>query len=217
MSARLKRFTRVGIEKHFIAPPSSNSSMDDDKKRVAALDTEYQAAVKINDASAMNRILADDFILVTGSGKAYTKADMVNDATDAATSYERNDEDIQTVRVWGNTAVVTAMLWEKGTTNGRSFDRKFWFSDTYIRTSVGWKYVFGQSSLPLADTVASGSFTPAGSDAGTKRDGQHDFDFEIGTWKSHASRRLHPLTGSTTWVEMEANVVIRKVWNAAPI
>jgi hypothetical protein len=33
-------------------------------------------------------------------------------------------------------------------------------------------------------------------------DGQHDFDFEIGTWKTHLSRRLHPLTGSTTWVEM---------------
>ena len=195
------------------AERGSNSSMDDDKKRVAVLDTEYQAAVKINDASAMNRILADDFILVTGSGKAYTKADMVNDAKGAATSYERNDEDIQTVRVWGNTAVVTAKLWEKGTTNGRSFDRKFWFSDTYLRTSVGWKYVFGQSSLPLADTAASGSFTPASSDAGMERDGQHDFDFEIGTWKSHVSRRLHPLTGSTTWVEMEANVVIRKVWN----
>jgi hypothetical protein len=45
------------------------------------------------------------------------------------------------------------------------------------------------------------------------RDGQHDFDFEIGTWKSHISRRLHPLTGSDTWVKMEAVVIIRKVWN----
>src|ERR1700730_3912431 len=34
-----------------------------------------------------------------------------------------------------------------------------------------------------------------------ERDGQHDFDFEIGTWKTHLSRLLHPLTGSTTWVE----------------
>jgi hypothetical protein len=52
----------------------SNSSIDDDKKTVAALDAEYQAAVKMNDASTMNRILADDFILVTGSGKTYTKS-----------------------------------------------------------------------------------------------------------------------------------------------
>lgn len=47
----------------------------------------------------------------------------------------------------------------------------------------------------------------------TERDGQHDFDFEIGTWKTHLSRRLHPLTGSNTWVEMEGTTVVRKVWN----
>ena len=54
---------------------------------------------------------------------------------------------------------------------------------------------------------------PAASATSTERDGQHDFDFEMGTWKSHISRRLHPLTGSTAWGEMEATVVIRKVWN----
>jgi len=47
----------------------------------------------------------------------------------------------------------------------------------------------------------------------TERDGQHDFDFEIGIWKTHLSRLLHPLTGSTTWVEFEGTTVVRKVWN----
>src|SRR5260370_20451139 len=46
-----------------------------------------------------------------------------------------------------------------------------------------------------------------------ERDGQHDFDFEIGTWKTQLKRRLHPLTGSTTWVEYEGTTVVRKVWN----
>jgi len=46
-----------------------------------------------------------------------------------------------------------------------------------------------------------------------ERDGQHDFDFEIGTWKTHLRRLLHPLTGSTTWVEYEGTSVVRKVWN----
>ena len=47
------------------------------------------------------------------------------------------------------------------------------------------------------------------------RDGQHDFDFdfEIGTWKTHLRRLLNPLTGSTTWVEYEGTSVVRKVWN----
>ena len=49
--------------------------------------------------------------------------------------------------------------------------------------------------------------------APTERDGQHDFDFEIGTWKTHLKRLLHPLAGSTTWVEYEGTTVVRKVWN----
>jgi hypothetical protein len=47
----------------------------------------------------------------------------------------------------------------------------------------------------------------------SSRDGQHDFDFHIGTWKTHLKRRLHPLTGSNTWVEYEGTTVVRKVWN----
>jgi hypothetical protein len=46
-----------------------------------------------------------------------------------------------------------------------------------------------------------------------ERDGQHDFDFEIGTWRTHLSRLLHPLTGSTAWVEYDGTSVVRKVWN----
>lgn len=46
-----------------------------------------------------------------------------------------------------------------------------------------------------------------------QRDGQRDFDFEIGTWKTRLSRLLRPLTGSTTWVDYEGTSVVRKVWN----
>jgi hypothetical protein len=47
----------------------------------------------------------------------------------------------------------------------------------------------------------------------TERDGQRDFDFDIGTWTTHLSRLRHPLSGSTTWVEFEGTTVVRKVWN----
>ena len=47
---------------------------------VAALDTEYQAAVAKNDADTMARILADDFVLVTGNGTVYTKEDLLKEA-----------------------------------------------------------------------------------------------------------------------------------------
>jgi len=145
--------------------PSRAGSTDaaaDDAATVAALDTEYQAAVKRNDAATMDRILADDFVLVTGRGQTFTKADLLREARNTSTTYERQEETEQKVRVWGDTAVVTALLWLKGSSgssqpqmtgphqasNGQ-FERKLWFSDTYVRTPSGWRYVFGQASLPL--------------------------------------------------------------------
>jgi len=44
-----------------------------------------------------------------------------------------------------------------------------------------------------------------------QRDGQHDFDWEIGNWKTQLKRLQRPLSGSTTWVEYEGTTVVRKV------
>lgn len=136
------------------ANPASgaNASTTDDQKAVAALDIEYQAAVKINDFATMARLLADDYALVIGSGKTYTKSDLVEEARSGRIVYEHQEDTQQTVRVWGDTAVITAKLWEKGTDAGKPFDYTAWFSDTYVRTPTGWRYVFAQSSLPLPKT-----------------------------------------------------------------
>jgi ketosteroid isomerase-like protein len=131
-----------------IAAGRANSSPADDKKTVADLDTQYQAAVKINDAATMDRILADDYALVTGSGKIYSKADLLDEARSGRVVYDHQEDTAQTVRLWGDTAVITAKLWEKGTDSGKPFDYTVWFSDTYVRTPSGWRYVFGQSSCP---------------------------------------------------------------------
>ena len=42
-----------------------------------------------------------------------------------------------------------------------------------------------------------------------ERDGRHDFDFEIGTWKTHLWRLQHPLSGSNTWVQYEGTRILR--------
>ena len=129
--------------------PGNDGSAPADMRVVAALDTEYQRAVKNNDVATMARILAEDFVVVEGTGKVWTKADLLESARNGKTRYEHQEDSEQTVRVWGNTAVVTAKLWAKGFEDGESVDYTEWFSDTYVRTPHGWKYVFGQASLPL--------------------------------------------------------------------
>jgi ketosteroid isomerase-like protein len=132
-----------------LSAAAASGSSTTDEKTVAALDTEYQAAVKNNDAATMDRILADDFVVVLGSGKTYTKADLLQAARTSRVHYEHQEDSEQTVRVWGDTAVVTAKLWMKGTDQGKPFEFFIWFSDTYARTPAGWRYVHGHASIPL--------------------------------------------------------------------
>jgi ketosteroid isomerase-like protein len=122
-----------------------------DAEVVAALDVEYQAAVERNDAATMDRILADDFVLVLGNGTVHRKAELLEEVLSRAITWDEQREvgGSQTVRVFGDAAVVTAKLRVKGTRAGKAFDRTLWFSDTYVRTPQGWRYVFGQASLPL--------------------------------------------------------------------
>jgi ketosteroid isomerase-like protein len=114
-------------------------------EQIAALDKRYQAAVERNDAEEMDRILIDDFVLVTGSGKSYTKSDLLEEARSGRFQYERQVDSDQTVRVWGDTAAITAQLWAKGLEGGRPFEYHVWFTDTYVRTPTGWRYAIGQS------------------------------------------------------------------------
>ena len=131
---------------------NAGAGSDDSQKKVAVLDTQYQAAVKANDATTMDRILADDFILVEGDGTVSTKDDLLNEAKSRRVQYEHQEDLEQTVRVWGDTAVVTGKLWGKGSDGGKPFEWTLWYSDTYVRTAKGWQYVFGQASLPLPNT-----------------------------------------------------------------
>lgn len=60
---------------------------------------------------------------------------------------------------------------------------------------------------------ASAQAAPAATASPPLRDGQHDFDFHLGAWKTHIRALQHPLTGSTTWVEYSGTLVARNVWD----
>ena len=46
-------------------------------------------------------------------------------------------------------------------------------------------------------------------------DGAHDFDFELGAWTAHIERRLHPLAGDDTWIELDGTSTVRPIWGGA--
>jgi hypothetical protein len=65
--------------------------------------------------------------------------------------------------------------------------------------------LFGLLCIPALAGEARNGTTP--------RDGQHDFDFNLGVWKIHVERLIHPLTNSKTWVTLEGTKVVQKIWD----
>ena len=77
---------------------------------------------------------------------------------------------------------------------------------------------FGAAVLGLASVLVLAPPPSVATDAGAQlqtiaRDGSHDFDFDFGTWQTHSSRLLHPLTGSHDWVEMDGVTVVSRIWS----
>jgi ketosteroid isomerase-like protein len=127
-----------------------------DRQLISELDRKFQAAVKQNDAVTMAQILHPDMILVLGDGRTFTREEQLRESEQKLLVYEIQDEEpgTQTVRVCGDTGVVTALLRIKGANKGVGFDRRVWFSDTYVRTPSGWKYFIGQASLALPSAAS---------------------------------------------------------------
>lgn len=139
----------IATEEASHAPaPATSSVNDDDARAVSALDSEYHAAVKTNDAATIDRILADDFVMMHGPDQTLSKSEILKRARDKQAKYERHEIEngSQKIRVWRDTAVVTETLRVKGTESGKPVDHKVLVTETYVRTPGGWRYVSGQAS-----------------------------------------------------------------------
>jgi hypothetical protein len=84
----------------------------------------------------------------------------------------------------------------------------------YCRNFLSAFLLFFIAYIGAGPAQTDSGASKAGSQTTTsERDGQHDFDFALGTWKAHLKRLEHPLTGSSAWVEFDGTFVARKVWD----
>jgi hypothetical protein len=74
---------------------------------------------------------------------------------------------------------------------------------------LGWVCAAGALIGLATSAIAQGGALPKA----TSRDGQHDFDFEIGRWTIHLKRMLHPLSGTAEWAEFDGTSVTRPLWD----
>jgi len=110
--------------------------------------------------------------------------------------------------------VLVRYVWSDITPTSAHFEQSY-SDDGGKSWEANW--ITDQTRVPDGSAEASQAPTVAqvnsGMSGGTsaERNGQHDFDFNIGIWRTHIKRLAHPLTGSTEWVELNGTVTVRKL------
>jgi len=89
----------------------------------------------------------------------------------------------------------------------------FWYASLFGMAFLTFKLIASAHEEPALTRKVPTSSTKNHQRVAGEHDGQHDFDFEIGTWRTHLWRLVDPLTGSTKWTEYEGTSVVRKIWN----
>ncbi len=70
-----------------------------------------------------------------------------------------------------------------------------------------------RAALAGAVLCAATQIAAAPAPGAPAHDGLHDFDFVIGRWNVHLRKLMHPLTGSSEWIEYEGTSVMTKIWD----
>ena len=128
-----------------LLPGAAIASPKEDIRTVTLLNESYQTAVLNSDVATMDAIVADDFVFYRSDGTEMNKKELLADARRKDLVYVRNECTNVRVRVFGDTAVVTASLREVGTDKSKKFDNSVEFSDVFVRTPSGWRYVVGHA------------------------------------------------------------------------
>ena len=129
-----------------LAPLRAQDTEARAKGEVAALEDRWIQAVIARDAAAFDALLHPDF-LYTEDDRVYTRTQLMRDimtTTDTTTS-GRNDSLV--VRVQGDVAVATGWLVLIGRSGGKPFERRYRYTDTWVRAGGKWRILAAQDYL----------------------------------------------------------------------
>lgn len=126
----------------------SAEEREETEKYIRQSEAQWAESVATGDASAVERILADDFGGVDPKGNFYDKAQMISDTRDAPKYFVSNRLDEIKIRFYGKTIAVAqgSETWKR-----RSGARgRFVWTDTWIRRNGRWQIVAAEDLTAAA-------------------------------------------------------------------
>jgi ketosteroid isomerase-like protein len=117
------------------------------ESKILGLESEWNTAYKRSDVSAMNKLLADNFIITVEDGSTFSKPGYIAHNGNSSVRVVISDMSNLKVRMNGNTAVVTGAYHEKGVDKGKVYEYYDRFTDVWMNSNGTWQIIVSHYSL----------------------------------------------------------------------
>ncbi len=124
-------------------PAASANAASDELKQI---ENDWVEASKAKNAEKLGDILADSWVALEWDGQRMDKAKALAEMKTPGNSLDTIEMGPMTVRVFGNTAVVTGSDTEKSMENGKDTSGKYVWTDVFVKQNGKWRAVASQST-----------------------------------------------------------------------
>jgi ketosteroid isomerase-like protein len=116
------------------------------EEELLKIEKSFLQAIVANDAEAIGRFLADEWIVIDSDGGIIDKTRFLDVIKSGALTHELMESTDTRVRVYGDTAIITAMATSKGKYTGQAFTTHERTTDVLVKINGRWQYVHTQLS-----------------------------------------------------------------------
>jgi ketosteroid isomerase-like protein len=117
---------------------------------ITKLEAEWNAAHVRGDAPALDKLFADDLVVVVPAMRPMSKADSLGVFASGKMKFDRYETSDTAIRVYGDSAIVTGRLQRARRMGDRAIDDDWRFTKVYVRRTGQWQVVsFHASNAPV--------------------------------------------------------------------
>jgi len=135
---------RLLILAMFALTVSCQMKSSDAKEELLKLEKDFEQAVVTNNAEAIGKFLAGDWVIIDSDGGVIDKSRFLSAIKSGALTHEMMESDDVKVRAYGDTAIVTALTTTKGKFAGQEFSARERATDFFVKQGGRWQCVFSQ-------------------------------------------------------------------------
>ena len=121
--------------------PAASAKDDGDQKELERLEAEWNGAHVRGDAAALDRIFAEDLVVVVPGMRVMTKADAVGMFKSGRMKFDKYETSETTFRILDDTAIVTGRLKRTRVINGATTDDDWRFTKVYVHRTERWQVI----------------------------------------------------------------------------